>query len=101
MLSAPVIGANEHRTYFTDAGIRKTFARHGLELVELRNLNAYRKAGLGATIATAMCRLPFGDVVVGILPEDYVYQRCYIARSLNPLPSPWATWVTPEVRSPD
>ena len=85
MLSAPIIGANEHRTYFTDVGIRKTFARHGLELVEFRNLNAYRKAGSGATVAAAMCHLPFGDVVVGILPEGYVYQRCYVARCSRPI----------------
>jgi hypothetical protein len=61
LLSAPIIGANEYRTYFTDGGIRQTFAHHGLDLVEARNLNAYRKAGLGATIAAAMCRLPFGS----------------------------------------
>jgi SAM-dependent methyltransferase len=80
ILSGPIIGSNEYRTYFTDGGIRETFARNGLSLIECRNLNAYRKAGLGATIAAAFCRLPFGSAVLEILPESYVYQRCYVAR---------------------
>jgi 2-polyprenyl-3-methyl-5-hydroxy-6-metoxy-1,4-benzoquinol methylase len=61
ILSGPIIGSNEYRTYFTDRGIRKAFARHGLSLIAARNLNAYRKAGVGATIAAAICRLPFGN----------------------------------------
>jgi SAM-dependent methyltransferase len=80
VLSGPIIGSNEYRTYFTDGGIRETFARHGLSLIEARNLNAYRKAGLGATIAAVVCRLPLGNTVLDVLPESYVYQRCYVAR---------------------
>ena len=80
VLSGPIIGSNEYRTYFTDGGIKQTFARHGLSLIEGRNLNAYRKAGVGATIAAALCRLPFGSSVLDVLPESYVYQRCYVAR---------------------
>lgn len=80
ILSAPIIGSNEYRTYFTDCGIRQTFIRHGLSLVESCNLNAYRKAGVGATIAAGLCRLPLGSAVLDILPESYVYQRCYVAR---------------------
>jgi 2-polyprenyl-3-methyl-5-hydroxy-6-metoxy-1,4-benzoquinol methylase len=87
LLSAPIIGANEHRKYFTDAEIRETFASHGLELVEARNLNANRKAGLGAAVAAAIGRLPFGSAVVDVLPESYVYQRCYVARSPAKCPS--------------
>ncbi len=37
VLSGPIIGSNEYRTYFTDGGIRETFARHGLSLIEGRN----------------------------------------------------------------
>jgi SAM-dependent methyltransferase len=79
VLSGPIIGSNEYRTYFTDASIRQTFARHGLSLIADRNLNAYRKAGVVATIAAAFCRLPFGSAVLDILPDRYVYQRCYVA----------------------
>jgi SAM-dependent methyltransferase len=80
ILSGPIIGSNEYRTYFTDRGVTETFARHGLSLIESRNLNAYRKAGIGATIAAALCRLPLGSAVLDVLPESYVYQRCYVAR---------------------
>ena len=81
ILSAPIIASNEYRTYFTDGEIRETFARHGFEMIEARNLNAYRRARIGATVAAAMCRLPFGGAVVDILPDAYVYQRCYVART--------------------
>ena len=84
ILSGPIIGSNEYRTYFTDGGIRQTLARHGLSLIEGRNLNAYRKAGVGATIAAALCRLPLGSAVLDRLPERYVYQRCYVARCAAP-----------------
>jgi SAM-dependent methyltransferase len=80
IVSGPIIGSNEYRTYFTDSGLRQTFARHGLTLVESRNLNAYRKAGLGATVAAAAIRLPFGSAIIPNLPEKWVYQRCYVTR---------------------
>ena len=85
VLTGPIIGSNQYRTYFTDEGIRETFARHGLELVEYRNLNAYRQAPqFGATVAAVVCRLPFCEGAVDILPQSYVYQRCYVARCSAP-----------------
>jgi 2-polyprenyl-3-methyl-5-hydroxy-6-metoxy-1,4-benzoquinol methylase len=81
ILSGPIIGSNEYRTYFTHDGIRETFARHGLSLIEWANLNAYRKAGLAATLAAVAARLPLGENVLPVLPERFVYQRCY-----RPLP---------------
>jgi len=80
VLSGPIIGSNEYRTYFTHDGIRETFARHGLSFIEWDNLNAYRKAGLIATLAAAISRLPLGSKLLAVLPERYVYQRCYVAR---------------------
>jgi predicted TPR repeat methyltransferase len=80
ILSGPIIGANEHRTYFTHDGVSATFARHGLSIVEWCNINAYRKAGMVATLAAAASRLPLGSHVLAALPERFVYQRCYIAR---------------------
>ena len=87
ILSGPVIGSNEHRTYFTDPALRQTFARHALTLVESRNLNAYRKAGLGATVAAAAIRLPFGSAIIPHLPDKWVYQRCYVARCADQIRS--------------
>jgi predicted TPR repeat methyltransferase len=80
ILSGPIIGSNEHRTYFTHDGIVDTFRRHGLSIVEHRNLNCYRKAGIAATVAATLCRLPLGENLIPILPESFVYQRCYIGR---------------------
>jgi hypothetical protein len=70
ILSGPIIGSNEYRTYFTHGSIKQTFARHGLSIVEWRNLNAYRKAGLLATVAAAFCRLPLGNGLVTALPKS-------------------------------
>jgi predicted TPR repeat methyltransferase len=78
ILSGPIIGSNEHRTYFTHSGIESAFARHGMSCIEWRNLNAYRKAGPLATIAAALCRL--SSRLPAVLPERFVYQRCYVAR---------------------
>jgi cyclopropane fatty-acyl-phospholipid synthase-like methyltransferase len=80
IMSAPIIGSNEYRTYYTHRNINETFHQHGLTTIEWRNLNAYRRAGVGATLAAAAVRLPFGDFVVRSLPERWVYQRCYVAR---------------------
>ena len=80
IISGPIIGSNEHRTYFTDSGLQHTFARHDLTLIESRNLNAYRKAGLSATLVAAAIRLPFGSNLIRFLPEKWVYQRCYVTR---------------------
>jgi 2-polyprenyl-3-methyl-5-hydroxy-6-metoxy-1,4-benzoquinol methylase len=80
ILSGPIIGSNEYRAYFTHDGIRATFASHGLSIIEWSNLNAYRKAGLVATLAAAVTRLPLGGNLLAFLPERFVYQRCYVAR---------------------
>jgi hypothetical protein len=79
VLSGSIIDSNRHRSHFANEGIRRTFARHGLELVDARNLSAYPRAGLGATVAATMCRLLFGSALVDVLPDSYVYQRGYVA----------------------
>ena len=83
ILSAPIIGANEHRTYYTHSGIEQMLASYGLSIIEWRNLNAYWKAGMGGALAAAMTRLPFAEAAVRYLPEAWVYQRCYVARRAN------------------
>jgi 2-polyprenyl-3-methyl-5-hydroxy-6-metoxy-1,4-benzoquinol methylase len=76
IVSGPIIGTNEHRTYFTHAGLLSTFARHGLRVIEWSNLNAYRRAGLGGLVAAVATRI--SDDVLPWVPERYVYQRCYV-----------------------
>jgi len=80
ILSAPIIGTNEHRTYYTHSGVEQMFARHGLSILKWRNLNAYWKAGIGGAAAAALTRFPQGESLVPYLPEAWVYQRCYVAQ---------------------
>jgi len=87
ILSAPIIGANEHRTYYTHSGIVQMLARHGFTVLEWRNLNAYWKAGIGGAAAAAMTRFPFADALVPYLPEALVYQRCYVSSSAKNRPA--------------
>ena len=80
ILSGPIIGSNQHRTYFTHQGLVETFARYGFSLLRWSNLNVYRQAGLAATAAAALCRLPFCAGMVSFMPESVIYQRCYAVR---------------------
>jgi hypothetical protein len=75
IMSAPIIGANEHRTYFTHSGLLSTFVRHGLSMVEWGNLNAHWKVGVGGFAAAVAARL--SDQMLAWVPERFVYQRCY------------------------
>ena len=76
IISAPIIGENKYRKYFTHGGLLSTFARYGLSLIEWSNLNAYRKAGIGGFAAAIAARL--SDRVLPWLPERVVYQRSYV-----------------------
>jgi predicted TPR repeat methyltransferase len=78
IVSGPIIGKNEHRTYFTHNGLLSTFARHGLRVIEWSNLNVYRRAGLGGLVAAVATRL--SDGALPWVPERFVYQRCYVLR---------------------
>jgi 2-polyprenyl-3-methyl-5-hydroxy-6-metoxy-1,4-benzoquinol methylase len=76
IVSGPIIGKNEHRTYFTHNGLLSTFARHGLSVIEWSNLNVYRREGLGGLVAAVATRL--SDDALPWVPERYVFQRCYV-----------------------
>lgn len=79
ILSGPIIGQNEHRKYFTHAGLLETFARYGASIVKSSSLNVYRRGAM-ANIAAVLVRLPLGDRLLGWLPTKMIYQRCYIIR---------------------
>lgn len=81
ILSGPIIDRNEHRKYFTHAGLLETFARHGAALIEHHSLNVYRR-GTAANLAAVLVRLPFGDRLLDLLPESLIYQRLYIIRMM-------------------
>jgi 2-polyprenyl-3-methyl-5-hydroxy-6-metoxy-1,4-benzoquinol methylase len=79
IISGPIIGENEHRKYFTHAGLSEIFVRHNMSILEYHNLNVYRR-GASANIAAVLVRLPFGHHLLDWLPSALIYQRCYIIR---------------------
>jgi cyclopropane fatty-acyl-phospholipid synthase-like methyltransferase len=78
IMTAPIIGANEFRTYYTHSNLLSLFARYDLAVVEWHNLNAYRKMGVGGFAAAVATRLT--DRALPWVPERFVYQRCYVLR---------------------
>jgi len=84
IFSAPIIGENEHRVYYTHQQLISTFGRYGFTLLEMHNLGTYRKTPRAsrflATLAAALVRLPFGHHLLPHLPESMVYQRAYVLR---------------------
>jgi 2-polyprenyl-3-methyl-5-hydroxy-6-metoxy-1,4-benzoquinol methylase len=83
IISAPIIGQNEHRRYFTHKGMLNTLAQHGISVIEFHNVNVDRKTPLAnrtvANLAAALVRVPLGDLLLDALPDRLIYQRCYIA----------------------
>lgn len=76
LLSGPIIGSNEHRTYLTHAGLLETFRRHGFSVIECRNLYP-RRTGFLSTLAAALVRAPLFLWTLDLLPDSFVYQRLY------------------------
>jgi predicted TPR repeat methyltransferase len=83
IVSGPIIGQNEHRKYFTHESVLDTFARHGISVIEFHNVNVHRKTPLAnrtvANLTAALVRAPLGSLVLDVLPDRLIYQRCYIA----------------------
>jgi SAM-dependent methyltransferase len=83
IVSGPIIGQNEHRKYFTHESMLDTFARHGISVIEFHNLNVHRNTPLAnravANLTAALVRAPLGNLVLDVLPDRLIYQRCYIA----------------------
>jgi predicted TPR repeat methyltransferase len=83
IVSGPIIGQNEYRKYFTHESMLDTFARHGISVIEFHNVNVHRKTSLAnravANLTAALVRAPLGSLVLDVLPDRLIYQRCYIA----------------------
>jgi 2-polyprenyl-3-methyl-5-hydroxy-6-metoxy-1,4-benzoquinol methylase len=75
ILSGPIIGQNEYRKYFTHDALMETISRHGLSVVEFRNLNVYR-----GYVLKILVRAWSG--ILDWIPTSAVYQRCYIIRTM-------------------
>jgi cyclopropane fatty-acyl-phospholipid synthase-like methyltransferase len=79
-LSAPIIGENQFRRYFTHDELIATFHRHGMVLESFHNLNVYRHGALRTALAAVVRVTPF---LLTFIPERFVYQRLYKIRILS------------------
>jgi cyclopropane fatty-acyl-phospholipid synthase-like methyltransferase len=77
LLSAPIIGENEFRRYFTHDGLMATFQLHGMVVESFHNLNVYRHGAFRTALAALVRAAPF---FLNFLPERVVYQRLYKIR---------------------
>ena len=79
ILSAPIIGENKFRRYFTNAELMATFARHGMKVEAFHNLNVNRHNALTTAAAVAARIMP---AILDWLPAPMIYQRLYIIRMM-------------------
>ena len=71
IMSAPIIG----REYFTHEGLLEAFQRHGLTIIDSRNVSVFWE-GLGGKLAVRAAKL--SDIAVRLCPKRFVFQRCYV-----------------------
>lgn len=79
LLSAPIIGENQFRRYFTHDGLLATFQLHGMVMESFHNLNVYRHGTLRTVLAAMVRAAPF---LLNFLPERVIYQRLYKIRMM-------------------
>ncbi|MGA7805599.1 class I SAM-dependent DNA methyltransferase [Bradyrhizobium sp.] len=77
ILSAPIIGENKFRRYFTHDQLIATFARHGMTVAKFHNLNISRR-DLPTTAAAIAVRI--APALLDWMPEPLIYQRLYMIR---------------------
>lgn len=80
VISAPIIGSNAHRRYFTHEEIIELLSQNGFSEIGFHNLNVYRQQDVVSGLTAIAVRLPLGDRLLDLLPDTLVNQRCYIAR---------------------
>ncbi len=78
-LSAPIIGENQFRRYFTNDELTATFQHHGMAVEEFHNLNVYRHGALRTALAAMVRMVPS---LLDFIPERIVYQRLYKIRMM-------------------
>jgi 2-polyprenyl-3-methyl-5-hydroxy-6-metoxy-1,4-benzoquinol methylase len=78
IFSGPIIGDGRHRRYFTHATLSETFARLRAK-ASFHNL-VIKRSGPLTTLAAATVRLPLCLWLLDLVPEPYIFQRCYIMR---------------------
>lgn len=85
IVSAPIIGGNEHRKYYTASELKELLLQHQLHVIDEYNLSLYWPR-------TALQRLLFLPLqvlrklkmidarTIRFVPRYFIYQRCYVCR---------------------
>src|SRR5262249_17398932 len=81
IISAPIIGSNQHRKYFTHSEIVDKLERWTMSLTEYHNLNLRSEVGLSSFAAKVINRLPGAQFLLDLFPAPLIYQRCYVAQA--------------------
>jgi hypothetical protein len=79
-ISVPIVGTLNSSSYFTHSEIMATLQRHGMAVIEYRNMMPRSDNFAKRAAAFAIRKMPFGHALIERLPEALIYQRCYIAR---------------------
>lgn len=74
VLCVPIIGGK----YPTHPGVMRSFARHGMALVKSHNLTIRNDTLRSRALAIALRFAPLGHMLLDRVPEEFVYQRCYV-----------------------
>jgi SAM-dependent methyltransferase len=74
VLCVPIIGGKCP----THPGVMRAFARHGMALVKSHNLTIRNDSLRGRTLAIALKFAPLGHMLLDRVPDEFVYQRCYV-----------------------
>jgi len=74
VLCVPIIGDR----YPTHAGVMRSFARHGMALIKSHNLTIRHDTMRSRALAITLKLAPLGHMLLDRVPDEYVYQRCYV-----------------------
>ena len=74
VLCVPIIGGK----YPTHPGVMRAFARHGMAPVGSYNLTIRSDTPGRRALAMALKLMPLGHLLADRVPEELVYQRCYV-----------------------
>jgi 2-polyprenyl-3-methyl-5-hydroxy-6-metoxy-1,4-benzoquinol methylase len=81
IISAPIIGSNQHRKYFTHSEMIDKLDRWMMSLTEFHNLNFRNDIRLWSLAAKVLNRLPGAQLLLDFFPAPLIYQRCYVAQA--------------------
>ena len=84
IFSAPIIGKNKHREYFTDCSLKKIFKTYGFRIIEEKNLNFYaNKSFLNRIVNKIFFNKLFNENIITynilqLIPMKHIYQKVYV-----------------------